>query len=60
VDEVMTSNVTIDIGEHDGHTRAVAHLHTRDNEVAGVGFAGSPPPTATCPRSGPSSPPRAP
>lgn len=39
MDEVMRWNVTIDIGEHDGHTRAVAHLHTRDNEVAGVGFA---------------------
>jgi hypothetical protein len=40
VDEVMTWNVTIDIGEHDGRTRAVAHLHTRDKDrVVGVGFA---------------------
>jgi hypothetical protein len=40
VDEVMTWNVTIDIGEHDGRTRAVAHLHTRDTErLTGVGFA---------------------
>jgi hypothetical protein len=40
VDEVMTWNVTIDIGEHEGHTRAVAHLHTRDTErLTGVGFA---------------------
>jgi Domain of unknown function (DUF1876) len=40
VDEVMTWNVTIDIGEHDGRTRAVAHLHTRDTErMVGVGFA---------------------
>jgi hypothetical protein len=40
VDEVMTWNVTIDIGEHDGRTRAVAHLRTRDTEqMVGVGFA---------------------
>lgn len=40
MDEVMTWNVTIDIGEHDGHTKAVAHLHTRDKRtLAGVGFA---------------------
>lgn len=40
MDEVMTWNVTIDIGEHEGHTRAVAHLHTRDTErLTGVGFA---------------------
>jgi hypothetical protein len=40
VDEVMTWNVSIDIGEHDGRTRAVAHLHTRDTErMVGVGFA---------------------
>src|SRR5688500_7631627 len=30
VDEIMTWSVTIDIGEHDGHTKALAHLHTRD------------------------------
>jgi hypothetical protein len=40
VDEVETWSVTIDIGEHDGHTRAVARLRTRDTErVSGVGFA---------------------
>lgn len=40
MDEVETWNVTIDIGEHDGHTRAVAHLRTRDTErITGVGFA---------------------
>ena len=40
MDEVMTWNVTIDIGEHDGRTRAVAHLHTRDTDrMVGVGFA---------------------
>ena len=40
MDEVMTWNVTIDIGEHVGHTKAVAHLHTRDKDrVVGVGFA---------------------
>ena len=40
MDEVMTWNVTIDIGEHDGRTRAVAHLRTRDTErMVGVGFA---------------------
>ena len=40
MDEVMTWTVTIDIGEHDGRTRAVAHLRTRDTErMVGVGFA---------------------
>jgi Domain of unknown function (DUF1876) len=40
VDEVMTWSVRVDIGEHDGRTRAVAHLHTRDSRtLAGVGFA---------------------
>jgi len=40
VDEVETWNVTIDIGEHDGRTRAVARLRTRDTaQVTGVGFA---------------------
>lgn len=40
MDETMTWSVRIDIGEHDGHTRAVAHLHTRDTErLVGVGFA---------------------
>ena len=40
MDEVETWSVTIDIGEHDGRTRAVAHLRTRDTaRVTGVGFA---------------------
>jgi hypothetical protein len=40
VDEVQTWSVTVSIGEHDGHTRAVAHLHTRDTtRLTGVGFA---------------------
>lgn len=33
-------NVVIDIDEHEGRTRAVAHLHTRDSAaVSGVGLA---------------------
>ncbi|WP_409329602.1 DUF1876 domain-containing protein [Trujillonella humicola] len=37
---VATWTVTIDIDEHDGHTRAVARLHTRDGDrLAGVGLA---------------------
>jgi hypothetical protein len=39
VDEVMTWSVSIDIGEHEGHTRAVARLHSGGNQIAGVGFA---------------------
>jgi hypothetical protein len=40
VDESQTWTVTVDIGEHDGRTRAVAHLHTRDTDrLVGVGFA---------------------
>jgi hypothetical protein len=40
VDEVKTWTVRIDIGEHDGHTRAVARLHTADtDQTVGVGFA---------------------
>jgi hypothetical protein len=40
VDEAQTWQVTIDIGEHEGHTRAVARLRTQDTErMAGVGFA---------------------
>ena len=40
MDEVETWSVSIDIGEHDGHTRAVARLRTRDTErITGVGFA---------------------
>ncbi len=40
MDEVKTWTVSIDIGEHEGRTRAVAKLHTRDTDrVVGVGFA---------------------
>ncbi|MGY1616219.1 DUF1876 domain-containing protein [Geodermatophilus sp. SYSU D00691] len=40
MDAAKTWTVRIDIGEHDGRTRAVAHLQTRDTEqLAGVGFA---------------------
>jgi hypothetical protein len=40
VDETKTWTVRIDIAEHEGRTRAVAHLHTRDTErMVGVGFA---------------------
>jgi Domain of unknown function (DUF1876) len=40
VDRVAQWTVTIDIDEHDGHTRAVARLHIRDTErMVGVGLA---------------------
>jgi hypothetical protein len=40
VDEVKTWTVSIEIDEHDGHTRAVARLHTRDTDrMSGVGLA---------------------
>jgi hypothetical protein len=40
VDATSTWTVTIDIDEHDGHTRAVARLRTRDTEsLVGVGLA---------------------
>ena len=40
MDEIKNWTVTVDIGEHEGRTRAVAHLHTRDTDrVVGVGFA---------------------
>ena len=40
MDEVTTWTVTIAIDEHDGHTRAVARLRTRDTDhLVGVGFA---------------------
>jgi Domain of unknown function (DUF1876) len=38
--ETKTWNVGIDIDEHEGRTRAVARLHTRDtHRLVGVGFA---------------------
>lgn len=53
MDEVMTWSVTIDIGEHDGRTRAVAHLHTRDSDrMVGVGFARLAPPDRDVPEIG--------
>jgi hypothetical protein len=40
MDQAKSWTVRIDIGEHDGHTRAVAHLRTGDTDtLAGVGFA---------------------
>jgi hypothetical protein len=40
VDEIKQWTVTIDIDEHDGHTRAVARLLTRDSDrLTGVGLA---------------------
>ncbi|MET0764215.1 MAG: DUF1876 domain-containing protein [Blastococcus sp.] len=40
MDQAKTWTIRIDIGEHDGRTRAVARLHTRDTEgMVGVGFA---------------------
>ncbi|MGY1708805.1 DUF1876 domain-containing protein [Geodermatophilus sp. SYSU D00758] len=38
--EAKQWTVRIDIGEHDGRTRAVAHLQTQDTDaLVGVGFA---------------------
>ena len=34
MDEIMTWSVTIDISEHDGHTKALARLHTRRHAAA--------------------------
>jgi hypothetical protein len=40
MDGVTTWTVHIDLDEHDGRTRAVARLHTRDTQrLVGVGFA---------------------
>ena len=40
MDDVKQWTVTIDIDEHEGHTRAVARLHDRDTErMTGVGLA---------------------
>ena len=40
MDTVTTWTVTVDIDEHDGHTRAVARLRPNDtDEVVGVGLA---------------------
>ena len=40
MDEIKQWTVTIDIDEHDGHTRAVARLLTRDpDRLTGVGLA---------------------
>ena len=40
MDTVKTWTVRIEIGEHEGRTRAVARLHTSDTEsTVGVGFA---------------------
>ena len=40
MDSVKTWTVRIDIGEHEGLTKAVAHLQTRDtDQLTGVGTA---------------------
>ena len=40
MNDVKQWTVTIDIDEHEGHTRAVARLHDRDTErLTGVGLA---------------------
>ena len=40
MDATSQWTVTIDIGEHDGHTRAVARLRARDTDsLVGTGFA---------------------
>ncbi len=40
MDDVKQWTVTIDIDEHEGHTRAVARLQDRDTErLTGVGLA---------------------
>jgi len=40
MESVKTWTVRIDIGEHEGRTRAVAHLRTRDtDQLVGVGSA---------------------
>jgi hypothetical protein len=40
MDEAKSWTVRIDIGEHVRHTRAVAHLQTKDTDtLVGVGFA---------------------
>ena len=40
MDSVKTWTVRIDIGEHEGRTKAVAHLQTRDtDQLAGIGIA---------------------
>jgi hypothetical protein len=40
MDQVKSWTVRIDIGEHAGGTRALAHLQTRDTDtLVGVGFA---------------------
>jgi hypothetical protein len=40
MDQVKSWTVRIDVSEHDGRTRAVAHLATRDTDtLVGVGFA---------------------
>lgn len=40
MDEAKRWMVSIDIDEHDGHTRALARLTTRDsNRITGVGLA---------------------
>jgi hypothetical protein len=40
MDRAKSWTVRVDIGEHDGRTRAVARLHARETDtIVGVGFA---------------------
>ncbi|MGY1704829.1 DUF1876 domain-containing protein [Geodermatophilus sp. SYSU D00697] len=51
--EVTTWTVSIELDEHDGHTRAVARLHTRDTDrLRGVGLARLDPADADVPEIG--------
>ncbi|SSC26082.1 Protein of unknown function DUF1876, partial [Klenkia terrae] len=53
VDATTTWTTRITIGEHDGRTRAVAHLRTRDlDELVGVGFTRLSPADPDVPRIG--------
>lgn len=53
MDQVTSWTVRIDISEHDGRTRAVAHLQTGDTDtVVGVGFARLHPADADVPEIG--------
>ncbi len=52
MDQAESRTVRIDSGEHDGRTRAVAHLQARDTDtLVGVGFARLNPADRTCLRS---------
>ena len=53
MDRIKSWIVRLDIGEHDGRTRAVAHLQTQDTDtLVGVGFARLNPADADVPEIG--------